>query len=251
MTIRKLLITSISPFDPSPFKALGYEPVRASTVKLLPDSSAVGRLRRGILEKRFDSIAFLSPRAIDILYPDGSLLNVLSAMRIYALGPSTRRSLERYNLRVAGIPSEYTSTALADLIASENSKAPFNKIAIVRSSFAGLSFAERLMKSGVCAEEHRIYKGVPDIDGICLFLHELDIGIWAAVFTSSSSILTVIEYLKSCDKVWRFIETLKNVRIIAMGPETAKSLRSVGLDAEVLKVHSMDGLILHLRGDLL
>ncbi len=251
MTIRKLLITSISPFDPSPFRALGCEPVRASTVKLVPDSSAVERLRKVILERRFDSIAFLSPRAIDMLYPDDSLLNILSVMRIYALGPSTKKSLEKYNLRVTGIPREYTSAALADLIASENSKAPFNSIAIVRSSFAGLSFVERLIELGVCAEEHRIYKGVPDINGITLFLHELERGVWATVFTSSSSILIIVDHLRSCDKVYQLIETLKNVRIIAMGPETAKSLRSVGLDAEVLKVHSIDGLISYLRGDLL
>lgn len=250
MTLRRILITSISQFDPSPFRALGYDPIRASTVRIAPDPSAARALRGDILDGRFDSAAFLSPRTIDLLSPDAPLVTSLSSMRIYAVGPSTGRSLEAYGIRVAGVPREYTSAALADLIAAENSKAPFRKMAVARSSLADSWLAEKLAGLGIRAEEYRIYTGVPDVDGINSFLHAIHEGVEAVAFTSRSSILVLLEHLRSCGMEDGAMKALKKVRIIAMGPETAKGLISAGLDPEVLKVHSIEGLVSYLKGDL-
>jgi len=250
LTIKRILITSISPFDPSPFRDLGYDPIRVNTIRIVPDPIAVAVLRRRILGGSYDSAAFMSPRTVGLLSPDAPLMKSFSVMRIYAVGPSTERSLQKFGIRVEGVPRKYTSSSLAELIATENSKAPFKNMAVPRSALADSWFTERLSGLGVSAEEHRIYTAVPDEDGILSFLHALEEGVQAAAFTSSSSILMMLNYLRSCSREAAVVKALRKIRVIAIGPETAKGLNSAGLDAEVLGVHSINGLVSYLKGDL-
>jgi uroporphyrinogen-III synthase len=249
LTKKRILITSISHFDPSPLRDLGYDPVRASTVRIAPDPDAVRALRGRIIEGSYDSAAFMSPRAIDLISPDAMLVKSLSAMRVYAVGPSTAGSLESRGIRVSGVPREYTSASLADLIAAENSKAPFRKMVVPRSALADSWFSEKLNSQGISSEELRIYTAQPDVEGINLFLHTLEKGVEAAVFTSRSSILMLVDYLRSCGRELEAIGALKRVKVIAIGPETARGLKSAGIDAAVLGIHSINGLVSYLKGD--
>ncbi|MCQ8892605.1 MAG: hypothetical protein NQU41_04395, partial [Candidatus Methanosuratincola sp.] len=68
-------------------------------------------------------------------------------------------------------------------------------------------------------------------------------------FTSRSSILMLVDYLRSCGRELEAIGALKRVKVIAIGPETARGLKSAGIDAAVLGIHSINGLVSYLKGD--
>ncbi|MDI9609063.1 MAG: uroporphyrinogen-III synthase [Candidatus Verstraetearchaeota archaeon] len=249
MRPKRLLITSVSQINPVPFREIGYEPLRASTVRIIPDLNEIKRFSLAILNGAYDSAAFLSPRSIGLLKSEPALLAAFSKMRVYAVGPSTKRSLEDCDIQVAGLPLEYTGEALGRLIAVEHSRAPFRRLAIIRSSLADSSLAVRLRAYGVPAEEFKIYRGVVDAEGIMKFVEELKKGVEVAVFTSRSSSLLMLEYLRSQGTDEEFIFALKGIRTIAFGPEAASGLRIAGVASEILSIHSIDGLISYLKGD--
>ncbi len=249
MTFKKILVTSLSPMNSEVFMELGYCPIRASTVRLEPDGAEIARFRRMVLEGRFDSAAFMSPRSIGLISPDPPLVEIFSSMRVYAIGPSTKRSLEIRGIRVSGLPNEYSGSALAELIAAENSRSPFKGLALIRSSLADTRLIDRLRSEFVPAEEFRIYRSMVDPKGVREFMQAIETGVDVVVFTSRSSSSLMFEYLKLQGLEANLISALRGVRTIAFGSEAASGLISAGIAPEILSTHSIEGLISHLKGD--
>ncbi|MEN3055068.1 MAG: uroporphyrinogen-III synthase [Candidatus Methanosuratincola petrocarbonis] len=239
----------MSPLDPRIFKEFGYHLVRASTVRIEPDYAEIDRLRRFVLGARFDSAAFMSPRSIGMISPDPKMVDALSSMRVYAIGPSTRRSLERHGICVTDVPKEYAGRALAELIAAEHLRSPFKGLALVRSSLADAWLVNWLSSKSIPAEEFRIYCSMVDPDGTRAFMQAMDAGVEIVVFTSRSSSSLMFEHLKRQGLASKLISALKGVRVIAFGSEAASGLISEGIEPEILPVHSTEGLISHLKGE--
>jgi uroporphyrinogen-III synthase len=247
LKLKRILITSLSQLNPEPFRIIGYDPIRASTIRIEPDNAVIDGLRRSILEGRFDSAAFMSPRSMGLISPDDRLVASLSSMKVYAVGPSTKRSLEMLGIPVTGTPDEYTGRALAELIANAHSKSPFKRLALIRSSLADDSLADWLRSKHMPVDEFRVYRTVADQEGILAFMAALGRGVDIAVFTSRSSSSLMLEYLRSQGMDSLLISALRKSRVIAFGPEAAAGLRSAGIEPEILSVHSLDGLISHLK----
>lgn len=249
MALKRILITSLSPPDPNIFREFGYHLVRASTVRIEPDYAEIDRLRRFFLGAHFDSAAFMSPRSIGLISPDPKVVDALTSMRVYAIGPSTRRSLESSGIFVTDVPKEYAGSALAELIAAEHSRLPFKGLALIRSSLADTWLINWLRSKSIPAEEFRIYRSMVDPNGTRAFMQAIDTGVEIVVFTSRSSSSLMFEYLKRQGLGSGLISALKGVRVIAFGSEAASGLISEGIEPEILPVHSIEGLISHLKGE--
>ncbi|MEM3882769.1 MAG: uroporphyrinogen-III synthase [Candidatus Methanomethyliaceae archaeon] len=240
MRHRRVILTAVSPFDPIPFLESGYDPVRISTIRLLPNIREIRILKERLLERRHDSAAFMSPRAIEIVNPNKEIIRILSEMRLFAVGPSTKKSLAKFGLRNVKMPDEYTSKALSAYITSENLKSPFSSLALIRSSFADNSMFDELFSKGIPVDEYRIYSPKLNLEGVEELLKELRAGADFVVFTSHASF----------ELMWKFLpytgcreleELLTRTRVVAIGPETAKALKSFGIDPLVAPDHSIAG----------
>lgn len=238
-------MTALSPIDPSSFQELGYEPIRVSTIMLSPNKGEISRLGRDLSERRHDSAAFLSPRSIELIKSDEALA-VLSRMRLYAVGPSTKDSLAKLGLFNVKVPPEYTSKALTEEIISEHSKSPFSSIALIRSGLADNSMLSELVRNGIPVDEYRIYSPVVDMRGVEKFIGELKLGVDLVVFTSRSSFELMWESLTP--GLRREVRSLlKRSRVVALGPETARSLKYLEIDPSVPSNHSIPGVLSLLR----
>lgn len=247
MRLRRVILTSLSNFDVSPFRNLGYDPVRVSTIRLLPNRIEISNLTKNLLEGFHDSAAFLSPRSIRMINPSIEVIEVLSKMRLFAVGPSTKESLEEFGLKNTEVPNEYTSRALATLIVGQHLKLPFSSIALIRSGFANKIMNDELVVNGVPAREYRIYSPEVDPYGVERLLEELRLGADFVVFTSRSSFELMRNFLqpKLCSELRSLLE---RANLIAIGPETAKSLREFGLEPFLVADHSLRGVLSFLRG---
>ena len=242
----RVILTALSPFDPSPFQELGYEPFRISTIKLIPKREEIQRLKENLSVGRHDSVAIMSPRSIGLIRPSKRILYNLSKMRLYAVGPSTKESLERFGLTDVRLPCEFTSEALANIIISDHSKSPFSSIALIRSGYANILMSKALSEGGVPFEEYRIYSPVVDPKGVNRFLKAVRIGAEFVVFTSSSSFELMRAYLQP-EARKEFESLLKTLKTVAIGPETARSLKLSGIDPLITPNHSLSGVISFLK----
>lgn len=249
MSLQRIIVTAINDFDPVPFRSIGYEPLRINTLKIKPNKSALEKVREVLLKGDCDSIGFMSPRSIHLISPDDRLLMALSKIRIYAVGPSTKRSLETWGISITGMPNIYTGAALAELLLQEHLITPFTSFYLLRSSMADSILIDRLNGYGIPASELMIYSTIIDPERVDHLLVELERGVDAIVFTSKSSAVLMAEKLREDGRLHHLINLLASIRVIAYGPETAKGVLSLGIEPEVLRVHSMEGLVSYLKGD--
>ncbi len=242
MRCRKVVLTSLSPFDPSPFQKYGCRPLRISTIRLLPKREEILRLKENLSHQRHDSAVFLSPRSLRVVNPSKKIIRSLSEMRLYAVGPSTKASLEKFGLTKVRLPCRYTSKALLEEILSDHSEHPFSSIALLRSSFANDLMRRALSEGGIPVEEYRIYSPVVDPKGVEKFLRTLRTGADFVVFTSGSSFELMQAFLPF--KARRKLQSLlKSTHVIAIGPETARVLKSSGIEPSVAPEPSLWGVL--------
>jgi uroporphyrinogen-III synthase len=189
-----------------------------------------------------DYAIFMSVNAVRFLLKETEVLGLSADLReglkrttTVAVGPRTAEELMRHGLRVDLIPRKYSSEGIAQDLKKRDLRG--KKVFILRARGASPLLRNELKDAGALVKEIYVYeqRAPTDCDRVRAFVRDLASGkIDAIVFGSSQSVENfrkVVEELLGPDGLR---EATKHPIIVAIGPETAKALREIGLRADVV-----------------
>ena len=189
-----------------------------------------------------DYAIFMSVNAVRFLLKEAEVLGLsadlcegLKRTTTVAVGPRTAEELMKRGLRVDLIPREYSSKGIAQDLKERDLRG--KKVFILRARGASPLLRNELKDAGALVKEIYVYeqRAPTDCDRVRAFVRDLASGkIDAIVFGSSQSVKNfrrVVEELLGPDGLR---EATKRLTIVAIGPETAKALREIGLRADVV-----------------
>lgn len=219
-------------------RELGIKVIPLDLIRLIPNHKEIERLRMNLMEKRYDYIIFMSANTIEML--DDTTRNILMDRRIIAVGPKTRASLEKYNLKVDLMPSRYSSYGIIELFNSLDTKG--KKVLIPRSSASDDYLSKNLRMLGLDVDEVYVYdvryNRSKDLDKFRELLQK-DM-IKCIIFTSASNVDAFFT-------LGDFGDMLDDMYIISIGPFTANRLKSYGVDSIISDEHTLNGILEELK----
>lgn len=205
--------------------------------------SAIKQLTHHLREPELTHVVFTSPRSIKIIKSHleprefEGLLSRLNALRVYAIGPSTKGSLEEEGIRVSATPEKYSSRSLAVALIKDSAK----KVLAIRSEGATSELVEICNSHGVEVLEVRIYSVVPRYSGLRL-MDSIDTTKYDYIVFTSKSEVEILH--KACtSKGTSLADLLRTSIVVAIGPVTASSLKryEVG-NLIVSEEHTIEGI---------
>jgi uroporphyrinogen III methyltransferase/synthase len=191
----------------------------------------------------YDWVIFTSANGVRAfarrLWGAGSDWRALRRARVAAIGPGTARELESWHVRPDFMPSEY----VAEGVLAEIGNVAGQRILLPRTDIARQTLPAELRVRGAEVNEVVAYRTLaqpPDIEALRRALVEERPD--AITFTSSSTVRGFVESLAAAG-VGDAAEVLRGVAIACIGPITAETVRSYGLEPAILAAeYTLDGL---------
>jgi uroporphyrinogen-III synthase len=219
------------------------------TISLVPkDSSVMLKFLDLLKTENPDYILFMSANAVNMIFDalegmqkTDETLSLLKHMKVVAVGPNTKETLENHDVIVAMMPKKYSSYGVIELFSNVESKN--KKVIIPRSSASTNYLAKSLSELGMVVDELHVYDVKPAEHGRWdEFIKMLLSGkIDCIVFTSASSVNSFFEVAMKYEKLERLKEILGAVKVIAIGPFTNNTLVEYGVRAVVADEHTIKG----------
>jgi uroporphyrinogen-III synthase len=165
-----------------------------------------------------------------------------SRVRIAAIGPATRKSIERHDVRVDVVPKEYVAESV---VRSLKSKAKGKRVLLVRAKVARDVIPRELRKAGAHVDVVEAYETVvPRASRAKLraALKDEKNRPDVITFTSSSTVKNFVELLGIKGRAMR--EALCGIHMSSIGPITSATLRELGLSVDIkAKEFTIPGLV--------
>jgi uroporphyrinogen III methyltransferase/synthase len=183
----------------------------------------------------YDWILFTSPNAIAYFFKrlnaTGRDSRVLATCCIGAVGRATAKELLKYGIRADLVPEKFTGQGLAEsLIAGGVEK---KRILLPRALKAMETLPEMLTDAGAEVTVAPVYQNVPPQGRKNELREELTDGdIDVVTFTSSSTVTNFLTMVGAGDEK-ELHELLDGVKIAAIGPITAETVRKNGLHVDI------------------
>jgi uroporphyrinogen III methyltransferase/synthase len=185
----------------------------------------------------YDWLVFTSVNGVRFFFErlDGSRRDTRDLpARICAIGPATRRELEKLHLKVDLVPEEYVAEALVR--AFENCGMQGKRVLLARAAAARELLPGELRRLGASVDVAPAYRTVVPEDAAerarDVFARKPD---WV-LFTSSSTVRNLVTIAGR--------EALDGVKVASIGPVTSETARSLGIEVNVeAKPYTIDGLI--------
>jgi uroporphyrinogen III methyltransferase/synthase len=221
----------------------GAEPVELPALELVPrvDAQRLAAAIDTLRTSGYGWVIFTSANAVDIfsahLRDAGCDARAFGRAQIAAIGAGTAEALARHGLRADVVPARYVAEGLLDAMAGRQVRGV--RVLLPRAEGARETIVDALAERGAIVEELTLYSAEvprdPDAEGIRrLRAGDIDI----ATFASSSAVRNLITMLDGD------VSPLRNVRIAAIGPITAQSLREAGLDVDIMpEEHTIEALV--------
>lgn len=208
-----------------PLAELGARVIEAPTIAIEPpeDFAAADEALRRL--EAFDWVAFTSPNGVEAFVRRCAELHVdarsLGNARIAAVGPGTADALRGHFLAPDLMPGDYTTEGLGEALAEAGVGG--RSVLLPRADIATAVLPEMLRQAGAEVTEAAVYRTVrpaalPDDAAEVLQAARAH---WIT-FTSSSTVTNFLALAGDAD--------LSNVKLAAIGPVTAQTLRSAGLE---------------------
>jgi uroporphyrinogen III methyltransferase/synthase len=221
----------------------GAEPVELPALEIVPrvDGRALAAAIDTLRTAGYGWTIFTSANAVDIFI--GHLLaasldaRAFGRTRIAAIGTGTADALARHGICPDLLPERYVAEGLVDALSTRPMRGV--RVLLPRAEGARETLVDALAARGAVVDELTIYvaavPNIPDAEGLrCLRDREIDL----ATFASSSAVSNLIAMLGGD------VTPLRNVRIAAIGPITAQSLRDAGLEAHIMpEQHTVEALV--------
>lgn len=230
----------------------GFNLMLHKTIDVVRDEEKVINALKRFISSEYDFIVFMSVSAvrfiIDAIHASGLEPSILDdRCYVIAVGPSTRDELVKSGVRVDLIPSRYSSYGLIELFRSIKDDPRHGgkvRVFIPRSREASTLLADALTSLGFRVDEEYIYRVVPSRHYGWKEVAEYiaDGSLHHIIFTSSSSVNAFFTIINEYSKSNAVDAILKNgIRIVAIGPLTADTLRAYGLNPYVADEHTVQG----------
>ena len=249
---------------------LGAAVIESPTIEIhpaddpAPIDSALSRMGE------FDWVVFTSPNGVDAVFDRlaacGLDARVFAGRKIAAVGPGTAAALYRHGLRADLVPAEFTTEALGEAMTSAAAglgDLAGKKVLLARADIATPLLPAMLRQAGAGVEELTAYRTLPPASLPPEAVDALRAGkVDWITFTSSSTVdnfLALIERhrAEAADagaKGEAQVATAPlclsaDIKLAAIGPVTAQSLRSHGYaPAVVADPHTIDALVKAMAG---
>jgi uroporphyrinogen-III synthase len=234
-------------------RSLGWTPFIFHTVDLRPveRGEVTNQLQDCLNQGPIEWIVFMSTSGVRLLFEiigsDSSLQKALETTRFLAVGPKTRDSLVHCGINQVFLPEKYSSTGIDEFFSRRVSKNLH--VVLIRSASADDSLANSLTSRGIVVRTINAYDSVmpKDLQSAHDFLDELSHGGFAAVlFTSAVSVSNLFKIAKTKLDESQVVELLDGVLVGAIGPATAKELRSRGIGAVMPDEYLIENALLKL-----
>ena len=222
----------------------GAEVLEIPTIKIIPPTQQ-RELAEVLVElNSYDWLVFTSPNGVsaffEYFFKAFEDMRDIGGVRIAAVGPATAAKLKELHLKVDLMPEEYVTKKIADAFKKFESIENL-KILLLRAEVANPELPQTLEEMGAIVDDIAVYKTVPeteDQNGAAGKL--MDSGADWITFTSSST----VENFSSRFDLPALLEKFPHTKLASIGPETTKSIESLGLKPTVeAKSHTIEGLV--------
>ncbi len=161
---------------------------------------------------------------------------------VVAVGPKTKAALESEGIKVAHMPSRYSSVGVGEVFTRLN--AVGKKVIIPRSGASTEFLAKLLEKIGLVVKENYLYDVQAFSDTTqwkefqeLLSQNKID----GIVYTSVSSVRGFFEIMLHMYEEKDLLKRLEKIQIVAIGPFTAEELRKFNVNTKIADVHTVPG----------
>jgi uroporphyrinogen III methyltransferase/synthase len=223
---------------------LGGKPYVAPTVEIKPPQNRrlITQFINKILNEQIDFTIFMSVNGVtsliaslEDLVSKANFLEKLNRATIVAVGPKTRRELEKHGIKVDLVPLRYSSEGIVESFKKTNIKG--KGVAIPRSSKSNRYLTQELEKLGANVLEVPIYEcALPtDRSKVLAFINDLlKEKIDVLTFTSSFTARNLFKIASEYSLAHEIRKCLANLVIVAIGPTTQRTLEELGVKVDVV-----------------
>jgi uroporphyrinogen III methyltransferase/synthase len=200
-------------------KRAGAQVIHFPTIKIKDNHKQLKGL------SKFDWLIFTSCNAVRFFR--NNLKKIPKNTKIACIGPATRKHLQGLGIKTDLVSKIFSSTGLIAEFKKLNLLG--KRFLIVRSDKGTKLLSQKLSDLSARVKEFYAYRILPAKPDIKDFLQELKQGIDIITFLSSESARNFVRILGK-NKTKKII---KDIKIISIGPETTKTLRSLGLKVDI------------------
>ncbi len=170
------------------------------------------------------------------LFKSGKDARALGYAKLAAIGSATAEKLRQYGLAADVIPQEYRAEGVVEAL--KGKLPPHAKILLPRAEEAREVLPDTLREMGAEVEVAPAYRTVcGQVDGEALAAELKEGRIDMVTFTSSSTVKNLVKIIGSA-------EALKGVKTACIGPVTADTAKSLGIEPDIIaKEYTIDGLV--------
>jgi uroporphyrinogen III methyltransferase/synthase len=239
----------------------GAEPIVLPTIEIRApsDPEPLGHALRELRAGAYSWAVFTSANGVDrtwdALTEAGGDARAFGGVLLAAIGPATARALERHGVRPEVVAKEYRGEGLAEEIlrfmrapARVGEQGPSvprrgdrgSRVLLARAAKARDALPEALRAAGSEVDVVAVYEThAASFDAVESLVRELEGGRVDAVLLTSSSTVDNL-----CDLLGARAALLGRARIACIGPVTADSARSRGLNVDVMAAqYTVPGLV--------
>lgn len=184
----------------------------------------------------YEWIIFTSPNGVqrffERFFAIGHDIRELCGIRLCAIGPQTRKELQKFGLKTDFVPEEYRAEAIIEGLKNLDNWQG-RKVLLPRADIARKILPEALASFGAQVDDVVAYRTVRG-GGDAVLLRQMlqDKLIHAVTFTSSSTARNFVDMLGVEDVAERNA-LLEGVTMASIGPITSDTMRDLGLNVDV------------------
>jgi len=196
-----------------------------------------------------DFSVFMSSKAVKLLFDSAKEISKFEELQlamantiVLAVGPKTKSELENQGIKVAHVPTIFSSVGVGEVFTRLNA---VGKKVIIPRSGASTPFLKNLLeKIGLEVTEIHLYD-------VCAFrdttqwneFRELfsQSKIDGIVFTSASSVGAFFEIMSKDYEEKNLLNNLQTIKVVAIGPFTADELKKFNIINTIAQVHTVSG----------
>ncbi|HVO60864.1 MAG TPA: uroporphyrinogen-III synthase [Terriglobales bacterium] len=189
----------------------------------------------------YDWLILTSVNGVDAMWDRMKKLGItkrsLGHLHVAAIGPATKKAIEKRKLKVNVVPEEYVAESV---VQSLRNQVDGKRILLVRAKVARDVIPQELRKAGAHVDVVEAYETiVPESSRTRLrvLMKDRKRRPHVITFTSSSSVRNFVALLRKAPK-------LDGIKLASIGPVTSATLRGLGFNADIeASEYTIPGLI--------
>ncbi|MFA4934807.1 MAG: uroporphyrinogen-III synthase [Candidatus Methanoperedens sp.] len=218
-------------------KSMGFNTITAPMIDVVDktDANFSGFVER-VMKGEVDYVIFTSANGVEFTLlkldePD-EFIKYLNNAHVIAIGPMTKKALEKIGIHVSNIPDSYSSLGLVEHISGIEGAV----IEIARSSHGAPELVEGLLKKGAVVHETQVYQLISPRDERHTKLIERALAGEIDIFAFTSSMM-VRNFMAIADEMGvkeELVGIMNEKTVAAIGKPTADTLSGFGVKVKIM-----------------